>query len=457
MNREKFAWMLSIVLISILAFKIPGTLAHRDDDYAFARKLIDIHRQISSNYVDKPDEGKLEQGAIEGMLNQLDPYTNYVPPANQEQFDNMLDGSFRGVGIQLDSSDKGEIKVISPIDGSPAAKAGIEPGDIITKVNGEDVTKQKLSDVMKKVKGPRDTTVTLTVRHVDGQVADLTMKRDDIVMPTVKGMHRLVSAKPSDEDQWDFWVNDSPKIAYVRITQFTSETSGSLKKAMDKLMAGHMQGLILDLRFNPGGRLEQAKDIVNLFVKEGVIVKVKGRNRPEEVTYAKKDSALRDFPMVVMVNEQSASAAEIVSGSLKDNKRALVIGTRSFGKGSVQELIPMEDNGGELKLTVAYYYLPSGRLVHRKKDASDWGVEPQLNVPMDENQEKALLQYQIAVDVMNGRVKPATMPATAPAATAPALTKHPADPQFDAALKVLTDDIKSGGNAVVPVLPTTRP
>jgi carboxyl-terminal processing protease len=182
-------------------------------------------------------------------------------------------------------------------------------------------------------------------------------------------------------------------------------------------------------------------------VSEGVIVKVKGRNRPEEITYAKKDASLPEFPLVVLVNEHSASASEIVAGSLKDNKRALIVGTRTYGKGSVQELIPLEGNNGELKLTVAYYYLPSGRLVHRKKDSTDWGVDPQLSVPMDAEQEKKLMQEETALDVIYG---PSSKPTTNP-------TTQFVDPQLAASIAALVQDIHSGKNTPVPAVPTTQP
>ena len=197
MNREKFAWILSIMLVAVLAFQLPSGLANRDDDYSFVRTLIDIHRQVSVNYVEPVDEQKLQQGAIDGMLGQLDPFTTYVPAANQEQFDNMLEGSFRGVGIQLDQTEKGDVQVITPIDNSPAAKAGVQAGDIILKVNGEDIKNLKLPEVMKKVKGPLGTPVTLTVYHEDGQTQDLTMNREDIVVPTIKGYRRRPGAKPT--------------------------------------------------------------------------------------------------------------------------------------------------------------------------------------------------------------------------------------------------------------------
>src|SRR4051794_38020188 len=377
MNREKLAWSISLVLIAILAFSIPGTLAQRDDDYSFMRTLVDIHRQVASNYVDQVDESKLRQGAIDGMLGELDPFSVYVPPANQEAFDRLLEGSFKGVGIQLNQNESGQLEVITPIDGSPAAKAGMMAGDIILKVNGESIEGMRMPDVQKKIGGPLGSEVKLSVRHATGDEADLTMTREEVVMPTVKGYGR------NPDNTWDYYVCEDPKIAYLRITQFTPDTFQTLAPVIGHLVQDGMRGLVLDLRFNPGGRLDQALQILDMFVDHGTLLSTKGRNRPESRIEATGTNTLPWFPMVVLVNEHSASASEIVAGSLMDNKRALVLGQRSYGKGSVQEVIPLDSKSGELKLTVAYYYLPSGRLVHKKKDATDWGVQPQIVVPMD--------------------------------------------------------------------------
>nr|MBA2708559.1 S41 family peptidase [Gemmatimonadaceae bacterium] len=383
MKREKMAWMVSIALVAILAFQLPGTLAQRDDDYSFVRTLIDIHRQVVSNYADSVDEAKLREGAIDGMLGQLDPFTVYVPPARQEMFDQMLEGSFKGVGIQLDQRpDGGPIEVITPIDGSPAFRSGVLPGDVILKVNGDSIEGLRLPEVVKRIAGKLGSEVTLTVRHATGEEADLKMERAEIVVPTIKGYQR------NSDHTWDYYLSDDPKVAYIRVTQFTGETYEAMRTAIEKQLSDGMKGLILDLRYNPGGQLESAVKVVDMFLDSGVIVSTKGRNRPEQIIKANAPQTLPYFPTVVLVNEHSASAAEIVAGSLMDNKRALVVGERSYGKGSVQELIPLDQKGGELKLTVAYYYLPSGRLVHRKKDASDWGVMPQVPVELNEEQEK---------------------------------------------------------------------
>src|SRR5215207_149414 len=184
MNREKFAWTVSMVLVVILALQIPGTLASRDDDYTFVRTLVDIHRQVASSYADSVDEQRLREGAIDGMLEQLDPYSIYVPADKQEDFDRMLENSFRGVGIQLDQKEGGPIEVVTPIDGSPAFKAGVQAGDIILKVNGESIEGLRIPEVVKKIAGKLGSEVTLTVRHTTGEEAELKMTREEIVMPT---------------------------------------------------------------------------------------------------------------------------------------------------------------------------------------------------------------------------------------------------------------------------------
>ncbi len=252
--------------------------SRRDDDYNFVRTLIDIHREVSTNYVDPVDEDKLAQGAIDGMLGTLDPFTVYVPPGRKDDFDRLLEGSFKGVGIQLDQLENGDIEVVTPIDDSPAFKAGVLAGDKILKVNGADLRNTRLDDVIKRITGPIGSEVHLTIQHSDGQIVELTMKRQEVVVPTVKGYQR------NADNSWDYYVVKDPKIAYLRITQFTSDTFDKLKGALGPLLQDGMKGLILDLRFNPGGRLDQAKDVVNLFVRDGVIVVTKGRNRAEEIT-----------------------------------------------------------------------------------------------------------------------------------------------------------------------------
>lgn len=428
MNRERSAWLISLFLLAVAAFRSP-TSAQRDNDYLFVRTLIDIQRQVTGNYVEDVTQDKLEQAAIDGMLGQLDPFTTYVPPAKREDFDRMLEGTFKGVGIQLSQRpNNGPVEVITPIEGSPAAKAGVMAGDIILKVNGESIEGLRIDDVIKKIAGELGSQVTLTVKHETGATADLTMTREEIIVPTVKGYDRKA------DNTWNYWVSTKPKVAFVRMTQFTPTTADAIKEILTNLLKEGMEGLILDLRWNPGGQLDQAVEVVDLFLDSGVIVSTKGKHRPEDVKHATPQGTLPRFPMIVLVNEGSASASEIVAGALMDHRRAAVVGERTYGKGSVQELIPLEGNNGELKLTVAYYYLPSGRLVHRRPKAEDWGVVPQIVVPLDEEGQKRVFDERAKADYFR---RPGTNGTTRPTTSAAAPTTQPVDPQLQRAIDTM--------------------
>lgn len=315
MKKEKLAWAISLILIALLAVQLPGSIPARDEDYAFVRTLVDIHRQVANRYVEDVTADKLRQGAIDGMLNQLDPYTVYIPPQQQKAFDQLLDGSFEGVGIQFHQQDDGRIEVLTPIDDSPAFKAGVMAGDVLLKVNGVSVADKRLADVTKMIQGKVGTEVTLRFRRGTKEL-DLTMPREQIVMPTVKGYQR------NGDNTWNFYVDKQEKIAYIRVTQFTVDTGDKFKSIITSLLDDGMRGLILDVRFNPGGRLDSATQVVDMFLDQGVIVSTRGRSRPEETIFATAKGTLPKFPLIVLVNGSSASAAEVVAGSLKDNRRA---------------------------------------------------------------------------------------------------------------------------------------
>ncbi|HMO25939.1 MAG TPA: S41 family peptidase, partial [Tepidisphaeraceae bacterium] len=294
-QRERIAWLLSVVLLSVLALSVPGSMAGRDDDYRFVRTLIDIQRIVSGNFVGEVKDDELHNAAINGMLEALDdPFTIYVPPELHEQFENMLEGNFKGVGIELNQRVDGAIEIITPIEGSPAFEAGVLAGDVLLKVNGEDVSNQRLREVIPRIQGPTGSQVTLTLRRTDGEIVDLTMKRAEFVVPTLKGYRR------SNGASWDYWVQDNPKIAYIRLTQFTPESAGKLRAVIEDLLKQGMQGLIFDLRFNPGGRLDEAVKIVDMFIEEGVIVRTRGRSRPEATASATAPGTLPNFNMVVL-------------------------------------------------------------------------------------------------------------------------------------------------------------
>jgi len=429
MKRERILWTLvlfAVVVTSVTVSRgVPG--GSRDDDFSFVRTLIDIQRQVSNNYVEETDPAQLRQSGTTGLLHELDPFTVYVPPSRQEDFDRMLEGSFKGIGVQLNQLENGAIEVVTPVDGSPAFKAGVMAGDLILKINGETVEGQRLSDAVKKLAGPLGSEIKLQVRRTTGEILELIMTREEVIVPTARGWGR------DEENQWDWFIGDDPKIAYLRLTQFTPDSYEAVKTSVETMLKQGMQGMIMDLRFNPGGRLDQAIKITDLFVDSGTILSTRGRYRAEQVVKATTEITLPRFPMIVLINENSASASEVVAGSLKDNKRAIVIGTRSYGKGSVQEVVPLEQDSGELKMTVAYYYLPSGRLVHRKKDATDWGVEPNITVRLDEESQLGLQRQRYEAELFR---RPTTAPTTGTAASA--TPEPPLDAQLQRAVDTMT-------------------
>jgi carboxyl-terminal processing protease len=446
MTRERVAWLISVILLAILAFQLPGTLAERDDEYSWVRTIVEIHRQVLESYVDPVDDSELKDGAIKGMLDSLDdPYTIYVPPVEQAEFDKELGGSFSGVGISL-RDENGKMVVISPIEGGPADLAGIDGNDVIIKVDGKPISGMEIDDVVKLVSGPLGSAVTLTVDR-EGKIIDFTLHRQQIVLPTVLGYDR------DSHQDWQYFVSQNPKIAYIRVTQFDDGTFDEMKNVLvgadghSGLLSQGMQGLIMDLRFNPGGQLQQAIKVVNLFIKEGVIVSTRGRNSPEEIDRASSDAlTLPYFPMIVLVNDRSASAAEIVAGSLKDNHRALIEGQRTFGKGSVQRVIQLGQDDGTLKMTVAHWYLPSGRLVSRKKDSKDWGVDPQVVVPVDDKAESAIEDLMDRLEAIRYHALSTTMPTT-----------EPSDPQFQQAITTMAGLIILENNKHASTQPSAIP
>jgi len=340
------------------------------------KALADTVDQVDRNYVKKVDRRELMEAAIKGVLSKLDPYSSYIGPEDAGHFRDTVENQFGGIGIQI-TSDDGQIKVLSPLVGSPAYKAGLQAGDRILKIGDQSAAGMVLDDAVHKLKGDVGTSVSLTVAHagdVGGKQETVTVSRELIHVDTVLGDHR------KSDDNWDFMLDADKRIGYIRITTFSRDTAQDLKKALVDLKAGKLRGLILDLRFNPGGLLTAAVETCDMFLNEGRIVSTEGRNSPKRVWDAtKKTDAFTGFPMVVLVNHYSASASEIVSACLQDHQRAIVIGDRSWGKGSVQNVIELEDGKSLLKLTTASYKRPNGHNIHRfpdSKDSDEWGVMP---------------------------------------------------------------------------------
>lgn len=347
----------------------------------------------------------------DAALASLDAYTSMLWPAQWEEFNKRTQGEFSGVGIQIQNDEDGSLKVVTPIEDSPAFRAGIKAGDIITHVDGKPMKGVTTTQAVRIITGPVGTPVTLTIRSMDGSVRDHRLIRDTIRVSSLKGfVHRAGG-------RWDYFIDPEQRIAYLRLTDFTRTSADELDRAAAELKAAGARGLILDLRGNPGGLLTAAIEVANKFLPGGVIVSTRAqRPTPQQQTTAtaRPDADEITLPMVVLVNQQSASASEIVAGALKDHGRALVIGERTYGKGSVQMPFDVGQRNAYLKLTISHYYLPSGRSLHRDEDSREWGVEPDIVVEMTPEQMVTAQLGRMQFDVIRQSEDEAPLPTTRP-------------------------------------------
>jgi carboxyl-terminal processing protease len=350
-----------------------------DEYYQLMRVFVDTFEQIDRNYVKDVDRRELVEAAVRGMLSRLDPYSDYISPEDLTHFTEAVEQEFGGIGIQVRwDAEKREIEVTAPLPGSPAYAAGIHAGDRIVSIEGKPVTEfpmdRELQTAVQMLKGDAGVDVTIGIKHVDSEdVEDVKLTRAIIQLDTVLGDTR------NSDGTWNFMLDNEQKIGYIRLTHFTRRSPEEMRKALQLLKDQGMQALILDLRYNPGGLLTAAVEISDMFVEDGVIVSTDGRNSRERSWYAKKFGTYSGFPMAVLVNRLSASASEILSACLQDHERAIVVGERSWGKGSVQNVIELEGGESALKLTTASYHRPSGKNIHRfpgATDADEWGVSP---------------------------------------------------------------------------------
>jgi carboxyl-terminal processing protease len=334
------------------------------DTYRQLSLFGDIFERVRAHYVEKPDDTKLVEGAVNGMLNGLDPHSSYMDPKSFRDMQVQTRGEFGGLGIEVTMED-GLVKVVTPIDDTPAAKAGIRAGDVITHLDDEAVQGLTLNQAVEKMRGPVNTKIKLKIlrKGVDKPL-DIAINRETIRVRSVRGR------------------TEGDDVGYVRITQFTEQTSDGLKKAINdisnQLGADKVKGYVIDLRNNPGGLLDQAISVSDTFLERGEIVSTRGRDPEETQRFnARPGDLTKGKPVIVLINGGSASASEIVAGALQDHRRATLIGTRSFGKGSVQTIIPLGSGNGALRLTTARYFTPSGRSIQAK------GISPDIEVLQD--------------------------------------------------------------------------
>lgn len=390
-----------IFLIGVLVARLPATLAQITGKAEFLETVDDVYKAIMTGYVDVPDVTKVQNGAISGMLEALnDDYAEYIPEEEAANFEKEMTGHFSGIGCQIEMRD-GWLTVVTPLEDTPAFNAGIMAGDRIIKIGEKSTLGLSADECIKLLTGEAGTPVTFTVQR-NGAEIPYTLTRATITSKSVRGISRINDGT----GHWNYLIDPEKRIAYIRLSQFTptaaEELAEAIQSAYEQAGAGAaggsagLGGLILDLRNNPGGVMEGALQIADMFLDGGVIMSIRGRTSPPVEFKAEAEGTLPDFPMVVMVNENSASASEIVSGSLSDHHRAVIVGTRSFGKGLVQTVIRLPHAPkAQVKFTTQRYYLPSGRLIQRTDDSTDWGVDPSpgFYVPMtDSEQVDAILK-----------------------------------------------------------------
>ena len=346
-------------------------------------------------------EAVLVSEFADGALGELDPFTSMIWPSQVAEFKKGTQGEFVGVGIQIRSEDTGELRVVSPLPGGPAEESGIRYGDVITHIDGKSANGISDAQAVEVITGQPGTEVTLTVRSVDGSVGDHTLVRRQINVSSVKGWLQNLDQGGDDGagGGWQYLIDPVAGVGYVRINNFQATTADELGRALDALRREGARAIILDLRYNPGGLLQSAVEVADRFVAGGKVVSTRGERpgaRESSLRAGRQAGDVLGVPMVVLVNEYSASASEIVSGALKDLGRALVVGKRTFGKGSVQMLYRLGGRGGDeawLKLTTSHYYLPSGKNIHKEEFDTEWGVEPDVPVEMTPKQ---MLDAQLA-------------------------------------------------------------
>ncbi|MGA7231477.1 MAG: S41 family peptidase [Xanthobacteraceae bacterium] len=338
--------------------------AEASDTYRTLNLFGDVFERVRADYVEKPDDSKLVESAINGMLAGLDPHSSYMDPKTFRDMQVQTRGEFGGLGIEVTMED-GLVKVVAPIDDTPAAKAGVMANDVITHLDDEAVQGLTLNQAVDKMRGPVNTKIKLTImRKGADKPIEVSIVRDIIRVKSVR------------------WHPEGGDIGYIRITQFNEQTTDGLKQAINdlnsQLGADKVKGYVVDLRNNPGGLLDQAISVSDTFLEKGEIVSTRGRNPEETQRFnARPGDMTKGKPVIVLINGGSASASEIVAGALQDHKRATLIGTRSFGKGSVQTIIPLGAGNGALRLTTARYYTPAGRSIQAK------GISPDIEVLQD--------------------------------------------------------------------------
>ena len=379
-----------------------GQAASLEDEYELQQLLVDTIDQVERNYVKDISRRELIEAAIEGVLRKLDPYSTYISPEKLDSFRTSVEHEFGGIGVQIRMSGE-KLIVTSPLAGTPGYEAGLLAGDRILAIDKTPVKGLTLSDVVDRLKGKPGTEVTLAVLHpMETEPDTIPIVRRQIQVDTVLGDSR------ESDDSWNYLLDQESRIGYLRLTAFSRTTADELRRALDQLKRENAPGLILDMRFNPGGLLRAAIEVSDLFLSEGRIVSTSGRNTKPHQWDARAEGTFDPLPIVVLVNRYTASAAEIVAAALQDHDRAVIMGERTWGKGSVQNVISLEDGKSMLKLTTSSYQRPSGKNIHRFPDDDEddpWGVVPDDRFAYQANTTEliAMIKHRRQRDVIANR------------------------------------------------------
>lgn len=417
-----------------------------EDIYEQYRILVDTIDQVDRHYDGEISKRELIEAAIQGVLKKLDPYSSYISSDEMDRFRTSVESRFGGIGIQINRENTNDLVVVNPLPGTPAYHANIFSGDRILEIDGNPTDNISVDDAILLLKGEIGSSVHLKMKR-PGQkdFYEVDVVREIIRIETVLGFDRKA------DDSWNYWLDPKNAVAYIQITTFGQDTAKHLHKTLTDLTNSEtgLKGLILDLRFNPGGILPIAIDVCDMFIHSGRIVSVRGRNTKEQFWDAKPDNTLGDFLMVVLINHYSASASEIVAACLQDHSRAVIMGERSWGKGSVQNVMELEDGASALKLTTASYLRPNGKNIHREEGASEelpWGVMPDKGflIPLSPEQ-----SYRLTLDQKRrSMLKTHSTDSGISPETKKILHAPPyEDPQLLAALTYLEKKLKTGVNA----------
>jgi len=370
---KNHSFFIALLIFSILFVSLDNVSAqnNRQETYKQLNLFGDVFQRVQEQYVEEVTDKELIESAISGMLQSLDPHSSYLSPESYKDMQVKTKGTFGGLGIEI-TMEGGFVKVVSPIDDTPAANAGMQPGDLIIGINGESIKGLTINEAVSRLRGPVKSKITITVVRGEKDPFDVEIIRDVIKIRSVK--HEIIN-----------------NIGYVRLTTFSDTTTSGMEKSINEIkkeLGDKFQGLILDLRNNPGGLLNQSISVTDAFLNQGEIVSTQGR-KPDDTSrvFAKKGDIINGKPLIVLINSGSASASEIVAGALKDHARAIIVGTRSFGKGSVQSIIPLPGNGA-MRLTTARYYTPSGVSIQAKGIEPDIKVEAGITDPKKEGLER---------------------------------------------------------------------